>query len=471
MGTSPATVQTTAGPPPHIIILPSPGMGHLIPLTEFAKRLLPRFTFTFAVPTAGPPSSSQRSFLNSLPSSIDTVFLPSVDISDAPSDAKIETIMSLMVARSLPSLRDLIAGETRRVVALVVDLFGTDAFDVAFELGVSPYIFYPSTAMALSLFLYLEKLDKTVSSEYYELIEPVQIPGCIPIHGKDLLAPVQDRKNDAYKWLLHHSKRYNLAEGIIVNSFEALESGAIKALMQPEPGKPPVFPVGPLIQTGKGEKSACLEWLDKQPRGSVLFVNFGSGGTLSTEQQNELASGLARSQQRFLWVVRSPNDAVANATYFTVDGEIDPLQHLPEGFVEENAGRGMAVPKWAPQIDVLSHESTGGFLTHCGWNSVLESVVNGVPMITWPLFAEQKQNAVMLTEDLRVALRPQADKAGIIRADEIERVVMELMDGEEGKKIRSRMEELKAAGSSALGVDGPSTKKLDEVSRRWESKV
>nr|BCB01552.1 UDP-glucose glucosyltransferase [Rheum palmatum] len=476
MESSPAAAQTTAPTPqpPHIVILPSPGMGHLIPLTEFAKRLVPRFSFTFAVPTAGPPSSSQCSFLTSLPAGIDSVFLPSVDVSDAPSDARIETLMSLMVARSLSSLRQLLSADRRRVAALVVDLFGTDAIDVAVELGVRPYIFYPSTAMALSLFLYLEKLDATVSSEYYEMEEPVQIPGCVPVQGRDLLDPAQDRKNDAYKWVLHHCKRYKLAEGIIVNSFEAVEGGAIKALLQPEPGKPPVYPVGPLVQTGCAEQAdrpECLKWLDGQPRGSVLFVNFGSGGTLSSEQQNELAHGLARSQQRFLWVVRSPNDAVANATYFSVDGEADPLRLLPEGFLDQTAGRGLVVPKWAPQIEVLSHGSTGGFLTHCGWNSVLESVVHGVPMITWPLYAEQKMNAVMLTEDLRVGLRPTVNKDGIVRGDEIASVVRELVQGEQGKRIRTRMEELKAAASVALSEDGSSTKALNEIARKWESKV
>lgn len=470
-----SAAQTTVPPtpPPHIVILPSPGMGHLIPLTEFAKRLVPRFTFTFAVPTTGPPPSAQRSFLSSLPAGIDAVFLPAVDVSDAPSDARIETLMSLIVARSLPSLRGLLADDRRRVAALVVDLFGTDALDVAIELGVSPYIFYPSTAMALSLFLYLEKLDGTVSSEYAEQADPIQIPGCVPVHGRDLLDPVQDRKNDAYKWVLHHCKRYKLAEGIIVNSFEAVERGAIKALLQPEPGKPPVYPVGPLVQTGSAKpESECLKWLDEQPRGSVLFVNFGSGGTLSSEQQNELAHGLARSQHRFLWVVRSPNDAVANATFFSVDGEsTDPLRLLPEGFLEQTAGRGRVVPKWAPQIEVLSHGSTGGFLTHCGWNSVLESVVHGVPMITWPLYAEQKMNAVMLTEDMRVGLRPSVGKHGVVRGDEIARVVSELMQGEEGKKIRSRMEELKSAAKVALSDSGSSTRTLNDIARRWESKV
>ncbi|KAJ4728147.1 Glycosyltransferase [Melia azedarach] len=409
---------------PHIAIFPSPGMGHLIPLIEFAKRLVHhhQFSITFLIPTDGPPSKAQKSTLESLPASINSVFLPPVTLNDVPEDVRIETVISLTVARSLPSLREelksLVANTP--LVGFVVDLFGTDGFDVAREFNVSSYIFYPSTAMALSLFLYLEKLDEMVSCEYRDMSEPVNIPGCIPIHGRDLLDPVQDRKNDAYKYVLHHAKRYKLADGIMVNSFMDLEVGAIKALQKEEPGKPAVYPVGPLVNMGSSsssgtEKEECIKWLDDQPHGSVLFVSFGSGGTLSSEQLNELAIGLEMSGQRFLWVVRSPNDKAANATFFSAQSQKDPFEFLPKGFLDRTKGRGLVVPSWAPQARVLSHGSTGGFLTHCGWNSVLESVVNGVPLIAWPLYAEQKMNTVMLTEDIKVALRPKANANGLMK--------------------------------------------------------
>ncbi|KAJ6344019.1 hypothetical protein OIU76_005701 [Salix suchowensis] len=303
--------------PPHVAILPSPGMGHLIPLVELAKRLVHRhnLSITFIIPTDGSPSKAQRSVLGSLPSTIQSVFLPPVNLSDLPEDAKIETLISLTVARSLPSLRDVLTSlvsSGTRVVALVVDLFGTDAFDIAREFKVSPYIFYPAPAMALSLFFYLPKLDEMVSCEYRDMPEPVEIPGCLPIHGGEMLDPTQDRKNDAYKWLLYHSKRYRLADGVMVNSFVELERGALKALHEAEPGKPPVYPVGPLVNmdphTSGVEGNECLKWLHDQPLGSVLYVSFGSGGTLSYDQITELALGLEMSEQRFLWVVRTPND-------------------------------------------------------------------------------------------------------------------------------------------------------------------
>uniref|UniRef100_A0A5B7AIN7 Glycosyltransferase n=1 Tax=Davidia involucrata TaxID=16924 RepID=A0A5B7AIN7_DAVIN len=465
---------------PHIAILPSPGMGHLIPLVEFAKRLVfhHHFSVTFIVPIDGPPSKAQKEFLEALPGGMSYVFLSQIDFSDLPDDVRIETRISLTVTRSLSSLRDVFKSfvVTTRLVALVVDLFGTDAFDVAKEFNVSPYVFYPSTAMALSLFFHLPKLDETVSCEYRDLPEPVQIPGCIPIHGRELLDPVQDRKNDAYKWVLHHSKRYRLAEGIMVNSFKDLEGGAIKALQEEEPGKPPVYPIGPLVQMGSsnigvdGSSSECVRWLDDQPRGSVLFISFGSGGTLSRDQLDELALGLEMSQQRFLWVVRSPND-VANSTYFTVQSHKDPFDFLPKGFLDRTKGRGLVVSSWAPQAQILSHGSTGGFLTHCGWNSILESVVNGIPLIAWPLYAEQKMNAVMLTEDLEVALRPKLNENGLVGRAEIAQIVKCLMEGEEGKRLRNRMRDLKDAAANVLTEDRSSTNSLAELAIKWKTKV
>lgn len=329
--------------------------------------------------------------------------------------------------------------------------------------------------MVLSLFLHLPQLDKEVDCEYHELAEPVKIPGCMPVHGKDLLDPVQDRKNEAYKWVLHQTKRYRLAEGIVVNSFMELEPGAIKALQKEEPGKPPVYPIGPLVNMDGAHSGVdgleCLKWLDDQPHGSVLYVSFGSGGTLSSAQIDELAYGLEMSEQRFLWVVRSPNDRIANATFFSAKSQTNPLDFLPEGFVERTKNRGLVLPNWAPQAQILRHGSTGGFLTHCGWNSVLESVVNGVPLVAWPLYAEQKMNAVSVTQDIKVALRPRVSENGLVEREEIAQIVKGLMEGEEGKNLRYKMKDLKEAAAETLSQNGYSTRQISELALKWKNKV
>ncbi|KAL3517268.1 hypothetical protein ACH5RR_024170 [Cinchona calisaya] len=460
--------------PTHIAILPSPGMGHLIPLVEFAKRLIHQHNFivTLILPADGPISNAQKTFLDALPNGISHVLLPPVNFDDLPDDVRIETRISLTVTRSLPSLRDVLKcllGSTR-LAALVVDIFGTDAFDVAKEFDVSPYMFCPTTATALSFFLFLPRLHEMEPSEFRDLVEPFHIPGSVPIRDT-----AQDRMNDAYKWVLHHIRRYGMAEGILVNSFKDLEFGPLKALQEKEPGKQPVYPVGPLIQRDSRKDDhnglECWKWLDNQPSESVLFISFGSGGTLSHNQLIELAFGLETSEQRFLWVVRSPNDVVSDATYCSVQSQDDPLAYLPKGFLDRIKGRGFLVPSWVPQVKILNHCSTGGFLTHCGWNSILESVVEGIPLIAWPLYAEQKMNAVMLSEDLKVALKPNANENGLIGRVEIANVVKSLMEGKEVKRLRSRMKDLKDAAAKVSSEDGSSTKALAEVARKWQSKI
>ncbi|KAM4081736.1 hypothetical protein ACJW30_11G114400 [Castanea mollissima] len=458
---------------PHIALLPCPGMGHLIPLVEFAKLLLHHHDFhiTCIIPTTGSPSKAMKEALQALPTSIDHVFLPPVSLEDL-KGANPGLQITLTMTRSLPSLRDVLTSlvATTGLVALVVDPFGIDALDVAKELNVSPYIFYPTNAMVLSLLLNSPKLDETVSCEYRDLPEPVKLPGCIPIPGRDLIDPMQDRTSEWYKMFLRTSKQMRLADGIVINTFMELDGNAITALEE-ETKNLSLYAIGPIIQSGSRnpvEGSDCLRWLNNQPSGSVLFVCFGSGGTLSYDQMNELALGLESSKQKFLWVVRSPNNELANAAYLA-DQTLDnnPLAFLPNGFIERTKEQGLVVPSWAPQAQVLSHNSTGGFLSHCGWNSTLESIMQGIPIIAWPLFAEQRMNAVLLTDDLQVALRPKANEKNLVDGEEIAKVINSLMVGEDGKKIRNRMKNLKIAAEKALSPNGSSTKALADLTSQW----
>lgn len=241
--------------------------------------------------------------------------------------------------------------------------------------------------------------------------------------------------------------------------------------MQDEEYAPAIYPVGPLIQTGSNEwvnGSSCLKWLDKQLPNSVLYVSFGSGGSLPRDQINELALGLELSNLRFLWVnVKAPNDR-ATASYIKAPENQHIEDFLPKGFLERTKERGLVTSSWAPQVEVLHHTATGGFLTHCGWNSVLESVVNGVPLIAWPLFAEQRTNTAMLVDGLKVAVRPQVNENGIVEKEEIGKVIKSVMEGEEGKETRRRMKNLKDAAAHAIMEEGSSTKTLSELALKWK---
>ncbi|GJN18356.1 hypothetical protein PR202_gb05509 [Eleusine coracana subsp. coracana] len=218
---------------------------------------------------------------------------------------------------------------------------------------------------------------------------------------------------------------------------------------------PPVYPVGPIVRPWSETEAnhSCVRWLNDQPDGSVLYVCFGSGGTLSTEQTTELAAGLEACGHRFLWVVHFPSDKDSSATYFGTGGHgDDPLGFLPQGFIQRTKDVGLCVPHWAPQVEILQHRAVGGFLSHCGWNSTLEAVDASVPMLAWPLFAEQRMNAVMLEEKVGMELRLAGlrQKGNEITREEVAAVVTELMAGETGKAVRKRAKTVKKAAAQAL---------------------
>uniref|UniRef100_A0A453DSK0 Glycosyltransferase n=1 Tax=Aegilops tauschii subsp. strangulata TaxID=200361 RepID=A0A453DSK0_AEGTS len=468
---APSNGTAEARRPPHVAMLVTPGMGHLIPLAELAKRLAARHGVTATLITfASTASATQRAFLASLPPAIASLSLPPVDLSDLGPGATIETLMSEECARLVPALTGVLSAlrETTRLVAYVADLFGADSFDAAVAAGVPRrYLFHPGNLHGLMIMLHLPELDVSMPGEFRDLAEPVRLPGCVPIPGPDVMSGLQDKSDPCYRWMVHHARLYRESEAILVNSFDAVEPDAARVLTHPEPGRPPVYNIGPLIRADANDepRAACLDWLDRQPPKSVIFVSFGSGGSLPTEHMRELALGLELTGQRFLWAVRSPSDeGTVNANYYDAESKKDPMAYLPEGFVERTKDIGLLVPSWAPQTEVLAHEATGGFLVHCGWNSVLESLVHGVPMVAWPLFAEQRQNAVMLSEGVRAAMRVPATK----RKEEIAAAVREVMTGQgKGAEVRAKVAALQKAAKEALLEGGAATTALDEVVRKW----
>ncbi|KAA8528625.1 hypothetical protein F0562_035980 [Nyssa sinensis] len=459
---------------PHVAVLPSPGMGHIIPLFELAKRLVIHhgFRVSFLVITTE-ASAAQNQLLRSptLPSDLNVVDLPPVDVSDLVSDdMPVLNHLCVIVQESLRPLRSVLVN-LNRPKALVIDLFCTQAFEVCRELSIPTYSFFTASTALFAFSLYLPTLDREVEGEFVDLPEPVQVPGCKAIRTEDLLDQVRNRKIDEYKWYLLHVSRLPMAAGIFANTWDDFEPVSLRALrlnpfFQNIP-TPPVHAIGPLIKEDEPvteSDTEILTWLDKQPSDSVLFVALGSGGTLSCEQFTELAWGLEMSQQRFILVARTPTDASASAAFFNVGSDVnDPVAYLPEGFVKRTEGVGLVVPSWAPQVAILRHPSTGGFLSHCGWNSTLESVVHGVPIIAWPLYSEQRMNATMLTEEVGVAMKPVGGPGKkMIGRKEIERVVRLVMEGEEGKVMRRRATELQESAQKALNDGGSS---CDSLSR------
>ncbi|GAV72729.1 UDPGT domain-containing protein, partial [Cephalotus follicularis] len=207
-----------------------------------------------------------------------------------------------------------------------------------------------------------------------------------------------------YEYFLETAIQMPKSAGIMVNTVETLEQRALKAILHGEStsGDPaaPIYCIGPLIVASEGsgkDKHECLNWLDKQPSRRVLFLSFGSLGKFSTEQLKEMALGLERSRVRFLWAVRNPPQEDDPLRKLEAAGVGEPsLEYLlPEGFIDRTKDQGLVAKDWVPQVPVLSHDSVGGFVTNCGWNSAMECLREGVPMLAWPSYAVQSINKLV----------------------------------------------------------------------------
>ena len=319
----------------HIAVIPGLGFTHLGPILHFSKQLVhlhPHFHVTCIVPSLGSLPPASKAILQTLPPNINPIVLPPINLNDQPQGTPLGLQIHLAMTRSMESIHHTLKSITSKtpLVAMVIDSFAYEALDFARELNILCYIYFPCSLTTLSTYFYLPKLDEETTCEYKDLPHPIQVPGCLPFHGRDLTSLAHDRTSIPYKLFLQRVKRFPLVDGIIVNSFLEMERGPIRALEEEGRGHPPVHPVGPIVQTGAASTTGleCLTWLDKQQDGSVLFVSFGSGGTLSQEQMNELAYGLELSNHKFLWVVRAPNDDV-NAAYLGEQKHEDPLEFLP----------------------------------------------------------------------------------------------------------------------------------------------
>ncbi|KAL4376954.1 hypothetical protein GQ457_02G007390 [Hibiscus cannabinus] len=467
---------------PHILLLANPGMGHLIPVLELARRLLSHQSFkvTVFVVTTDHASVTNTQLLQSSPAApgsdddedglLDIVLVPFIDVSDrvGPGVLFIEKIKATILL-SLPFLRTEISKmESRRPTALVVDIMGIDALGIADEFNMLKFVFITSNAWFLAVMLCTPEMDRKEIDEHVKNRKPLNIPGCKPLEFEDTTDVFFVDPNDsAYQRYIYDIFKMSSTDGILVNTWDELEPTSLKALRDAK--KVPIYPVGPLVRPVK-RSALCneiIDWLDEQPKESVIYVSFGSGGTLSSQQVIELAWGLELSQQRFFWVSRPPTENDAAGSFLSLgNGSDDTPDYLPEGFLARTQDRGLVVPTWAPQVEVLSHPSIGGFLTHCGWNSSMESIIEGVPMIAWPLYAEQKMNANMLTEDIGVSIRVTRVKSdGVVGREEIRSMVGKILVDHQGRNIRTRIKELKKSAAKALDQGGSS---YNSLIQSWE---
>ncbi|XP_039116431.1 anthocyanidin 5,3-O-glucosyltransferase-like [Dioscorea cayenensis subsp. rotundata] len=462
-----------------VVFYPAPGIGHLAPMTEFAKLLVAQgFSVDIAILPPMYPSvstSDTDDYMTRISSSHPSITfhrLPPFTVHQSSTHIAVRFLSELRAAN--PLLRDLLQSisQTSNIRAILTDFFCMDVLDVAADLQLPAYVFFTCSAFILAYFLYLPTLYSEMTCGPSELGEtPIHIPGVPPIPASHMPDLMRDR-DEGLQTFVNLFSRLPDAKGIILNSFEFLESRTLKTVRGghclPNRETPPVYCAGPLIKEsggGGGERHECLTWLDKQPKGSVVFLCFGSRGRFTAEQVNEIATGLERSDQRFVWVVRSPPDP---ENRLATSNEVDLDTLLPVGFLERTEGRGVVVKDWAPQVEVLNHEATGVFVTHCGWNSVLEGLLAGVGLIAWPLYAEQKMNKVVLVDEMKLAVELKGYDKGKVAAEEVENRLRWLMQSDGGAELRNRAKEMKDHAMAALSDGGSSHAAVLELVSLWK---
>ncbi|XP_073058199.1 anthocyanidin 3-O-glucosyltransferase 2-like [Primulina eburnea] len=425
-----------------LVFIPFPSLSHLAALVKLAKLLTDtdrRLSVTiliFKTPIDTKIDSFTKNYSHSRVRFVQIIPHDEsriLEVMKSPSTFMFQFIGSQKKA-AMDAVTEIMKDPTRIVAGFVMDMFCTAMIEVADEFRVPSYICFTCGAAVLGLLLHFQRLNDEfgpgyVAAQYEGSDSEVSIPTYINPYPASVLPSIVFEKDFG---VLDHLKRFRDCKGIVINTFVELESHAVKSLLA-DVNVPNIFPIGPMIQEASGEEQRkgqgeILKWLDQQPDSSVVYLCFGTDGCFDSEQVKEIATGLEKSGHRFLWSLRKP----APEGKFEMAGVYeDPEEVLPEGFLQRTSGVGKVIG-WAPQMAVLSHCSVGGFVSHCGWNSTLESVWCGVPLAVWPLFAEQQANAFQFVKEFGMAVDIKMDyrkNCGVIvGAEKIERAIRELMD-------------------------------------------
>lgn len=461
----------------HVVCVPFPAQGHITPMLKLAKLIYFKGVNVTFVNTEFNHRRFVRSrgsnSLDGLPGFRFQTIPDGLPPSDADATQDIPSLLESTFKNCLAPFSSLISklnSDGPPVTCIVGDVCMGFGVEAAKQFGIP-----------IAIFMTNSSCSTLVAAHFGILIERGYIPlkdvDCLTngylettidwIHGmgemrlKDLPSFIRTTDpNDVTLKLLMDMFAISIdGTAIILNTFDDLEQDVVEAVSRIYPR---VFSIGPLqmlvekmikgddpvqsIQSSLWKEDVtCMEWLNTRDHNSVVYVNFGSITMLSIDQLVEFAWGLANSKKSFLWIVRSD----------MVTGE---LAILPEQFFIETKERGM-LANWCPQEDVLKHRAIAGFLTHCGWNSTLESISCGVPMLCWPFFADQQTNCKYCCVDWGIGMEIDND----VKRDEVEMLVRKVIDGEKAKEMKRRVMELKDKAEEATEPEGSSFGNFDKL--------
>ncbi|KAF5448174.1 hypothetical protein F2P56_028730 [Juglans regia] len=472
----------------HIFFFPLMAPGHMLPVIDMARLSTTQgvkatiITTPLNEPFVAKTIERTKTCFNI---DIKTIKFPTVEVGlpegceNVDSFTSVENCASFLTALGMlrQPLEQLL--QDYRPHCLVADMYFPWATDVAAKFGIPRLVFHVTSFFSLSTQVSLELYEphKKVLSDSEPFVIP-NFPDEIKLTRMKILIIHQfnDKEGVLETEFTKVWKEANEAEvrsyGVVVNSFYELEPAYANHYIKVLGRK--AWHIGPVSLCNKDvedkgqrgnessiDKHECLKWLNAKNSDSVVYICFGSLANLTNSQLMEIAMGLEASEQQFIWVVKKGKD------------EKEEEDWLPKGFEKRMEGKGLIIRGWAPQVLILDHEAIGGFVTHCGWNSTLEGVTAGVPMVTWPMFSEQFYNEKLVTEVLKIGVPVGADRryldmmgndAYSIKKEAIENAVRRIiMVSEEAKEMRSRAKALGEMARRAMEKGGSSYSDLNAL--------
>ncbi|PRQ55677.1 putative 7-deoxyloganetin glucosyltransferase [Rosa chinensis] len=462
----------------HAVCLPFPAQGHVNPMMQLAKLLYSRgFQITFVNTEFNHRRLIRSRGSDSVKGLPDFQFATIPDglpPSDKDATQDVPTLCDSIRKTCLGPFKELVtkrnsSSEVPHITCIVSDGIMGFGREVAKEMGIPGVQLWTSSACGFMGYLQYGELVKRGIVPFKDesfmqdgtLDEPIDwIPGMRNMRLKDIPSFIRvTNVNDImFDYLRSEAQHCLKSSAIIFNTFDELEHEVLEEISAMFPN---IYTIGPLALLGRHgpesnlvkslssglwkEDAKCIEWLDKQKPDSVVYVNYGSIAMMTDQHLKEFAWGLANSKHHFLWIVRP--DVVKGDSVV-----------LPEEFFEEIKDRGY-VTSWCPQEQVLAHPSVGVFLTHCGWNSTIETISEGVPVLCWPFRSEQLTNCRFLCTDWGIGMEVNND----VKCNDIEALVKEMLEGEKGMKMRRKAEEWKKKAIAATDTGGSSYNNFERL--------
>ncbi|OIV93093.1 hypothetical protein TanjilG_05694 [Lupinus angustifolius] len=438
----------------HVIVLPYPSQGHINPLLQFAKRL---------------SSKGVKATFATTHYTVNTIKVPNIEvepISDGFDHAgfaqarNVELFLSSFRtngSRTLSNLVEKFQHTNTPVTCIVYDSFLPWALDVAKKHGIYGASFFTNSAAVCNIFCRIHHGLLELPVKIEDL--PLFVPGLPPLNCQDLPSFIRFPESyPAYMAMkLSQFSNLNKADWMFVNTFEALEGEVVKSLTELCPAKliGPMVPSAYLDGRIEGDKGygaslwkplgeECIKWLKSKAPKSVVYISFGSMVSLTKEQMEEVALGLKESEVSFLWVLRESEHS-----------------NLPHGYIDSIKEKGLIVT-WCNQLELLANQAIGCFVTHCGWNSTLESLGLGVPVVCLPQWADQLPDAKFLEDVWEVGVRPKEDDKGVVRKQEFVESLKVVMVGKRSQEIRKNASKWMKLARDAVGENGSSDKNIND---------